>query len=65
ATGETYPKSDLFNKAVQLVKQRDIIAKMLRIYIDQLLQGLSHDRITRIQKLLIGKGALLNKSNFC
>ncbi|EOD8995947.1 hypothetical protein [Klebsiella pneumoniae] len=42
---------------MQLVKQRDIIAKMLRIYIDQLLQGLSHDRITRIQKLLIGKGA--------
>ena len=44
---------------VRLVKERDAIGRMVRIYVDLLLQNLTPDRIRRIQKKLTRIGANL------
>ncbi|WEF26600.1 hypothetical protein PYR66_14845 [Klebsiella aerogenes] len=43
----------------QLVKQHNIVTRMFKIYVNQLLQGLTPERIRHIQKILIGKGATI------
>lgn len=43
----------------QLVKQHNVATRMFEIYLNQLLQGLTSERIGRIQKILIGKGATI------
>ncbi len=40
----------------QLVKEHNVVRKMLEIYVNQILQGLTSERITRIRKILIGMG---------
>jgi hypothetical protein len=43
----------------QLVKQHNIVTRMFKIYVNQLLQGLTPERIRHIQMILIGKGATI------
>ncbi|MDJ0042569.1 MULTISPECIES: hypothetical protein [Pantoea] len=43
----------------QLVKEHHVVRKMLEIYVNQLLQGLTSERITRIRKILIGMGVTI------
>ncbi len=43
----------------QLVKEHHVVKKMLDIYVNQLLEGLTSDRITRIRKILIGMGVTI------
>ncbi|EMY3601485.1 hypothetical protein [Klebsiella aerogenes] len=43
----------------QLVKQHNVVTRMFEIYVKQLLQGLTSERIGHIQKILIGKGATI------
>ncbi|MDE1185117.1 MAG: hypothetical protein PW844_01340 [Pantoea sp.] len=42
---------------VKLVKQHDVLSRMLEIYVNQLLHGMMADDIRRIQALLMRRGA--------
>lgn len=48
---------------VQLVKRRNVIKRMLEIYIDHLLENSSSDGIRNIQRALIKKGANIASSS--
>ena len=48
---------------IQLVKQHHVVTRMLGIYVDQLLHGLTPDRLGRIKKMLIGSGATIASSS--
>ena len=42
---------------VKMVREHDVLQRMIRIYIDMLLQNLTPDRIRRIQQELVKQGA--------
>ncbi|WP_223300513.1 hypothetical protein [Pantoea sp. At-9b] len=48
---------------VQLVKRHDVIGRMFEIYVDHLLRNNTTDRLQRIQKALIKKGANIATSS--
>ncbi|UWS33462.1 hypothetical protein [Erwinia pyrifoliae] len=56
-TGQKNEDVRFLEALVQLIKQGNVVTRMLRIYVDLLLHGLTADRISRIKTLLIGKGA--------
>ncbi|EOS95386.1 hypothetical protein [Erwinia tracheiphila] len=58
-TGQKSEDVRFLEGLVQLVKLHNVVTRMLEIYVNQLLHGLTSDRIGRIKKLMVGKGATI------
>ncbi|MCJ4717681.1 hypothetical protein LNV80_21895, partial [Klebsiella pneumoniae] len=55
ATGETYPKSDLFNKAYQIIKY------CIRVFVDRdIKERVTPEIIYKINEIVVKQIALLN-----